>query len=148
MNIIVYGPKACGKTINKDLLLQQLNCTQAFDSQTLKQVKRYFTELPIENRLLITHETPTKYFLDRSDMFMCISFLDYVKQCPHLRRKIPGVYLANDIQNMGNLAESTVLKAIDNLYNRGWIDKVNSKDYDPRGTWEWQIIYDLIKELS
>ena len=41
---------------------------------------------------------------------------------------------------VGGLAGSGLYKALDRLYERGWLDKHKEQDYDPRGTVEWGVV--------
>lgn len=36
--------------------------------------------------------------------------------------------------------------ALDELYNCGWKDRNNERDYDPRGTDQWQVVLDLFRQ--
>jgi len=46
----------------------------------------------------------------------------------------------------GNLADDVLYIALDNLYNRGWVDKHKNCPYDPRGTKDWQEVLDLFRQ--
>lgn len=45
----------------------------------------------------------------------------------------------------GNLADDVLYKALDELYHRGWQDRNKERDYDPRGTTQWQDVLDLFR---
>lgn len=45
----------------------------------------------------------------------------------------------------GNLVDDVLYKALDELYLRGWQDRNKGKDYDPRGTTQWQDVLDLFR---
>ncbi len=45
----------------------------------------------------------------------------------------------------GDLANDILYKAFDELYLRGWQDRNNGRDYDPRGTTQWQNVLDLFR---
>lgn len=45
----------------------------------------------------------------------------------------------------GNLADDVLYKALDELYRRGWNDRNKERDYDPRGTTQWQDVLDLFR---
>lgn len=48
----------------------------------------------------------------------------------------------------GNYADGALYKILDDLYERGWADKHKGRDYDPRGTAEWQTLLDLFTRES
>lgn len=45
----------------------------------------------------------------------------------------------------GNLADDLLYDALDELYRRGWQDRNKERDYDPRGTTQWQKVLDLFR---
>lgn len=45
----------------------------------------------------------------------------------------------------GNLVDDALYRAFDELYFRGWQDRHKGKDYDPRGTTQWQAVLDLFR---
>ena len=45
----------------------------------------------------------------------------------------------------GDLVNDPLYQALDKLYERGWIHKHKERDYDPRGTIEWQSVLDLFR---
>ena len=47
----------------------------------------------------------------------------------------------------GSLADGVLYKLLDNLYHRGWTDNHCERDWDPRGTKEWQAALDTFKEI-
>lgn len=49
------------------------------------------------------------------------------------------------VLDTGNLADDPLYRALDRLYERGWLDKHNEDNYDPRGTQEWQDVLDLFR---
>ena len=38
-------------------------------------------------------------------------------------------------------------KILDAVYQRGWTDRGRDKDFDPRGTEEWQVAQDVLMQL-
>jgi len=51
----------------------------------------------------------------------------------------------SDALDTGDLVNDPLYKALDKLYERGWVDKHKGRDYDPRGTEEWQGVLDLFR---
>ncbi len=51
----------------------------------------------------------------------------------------------SDALDTGDLVNDPLYKALDKLYERGWVDKHKGRDYDPRGTVEWQSVLDLFR---
>ena len=50
--------------------------------------------------------------------------------------------------NMENLTHDAIYDVLDKLYRRGWYDSHKGKDYDPRGTEEWQNVCDIIMRIT
>ena len=48
----------------------------------------------------------------------------------------------------GNYADGELYKILDALYHRGWVDLHKGRDYDPRGTVEWQAVLDMFVAQS
>ncbi len=51
----------------------------------------------------------------------------------------------SDALDTGDLVNDPLYKALDKLYERGWVDKHQERDYDPRGTEAWQSVLDLFR---
>jgi hypothetical protein len=51
----------------------------------------------------------------------------------------------SDALDTGDLVNDPLYKALDKLYERGWVDRNKGQDYDPRGTEEWQSVLDLFR---
>ena len=47
-----------------------------------------------------------------------------------------------------NIADDPLYKALDELYARGWADRHKGRDYDPRGTIEWELANSIFADMG
>lgn len=75
-HILVHGPKACGKTRNKDQLAKAFGCQAIVDDMLSSQIKRRVGDAKVKT-LFLSYEVPGKALAQLVDV---VSFDDAMRK--------------------------------------------------------------------